>query len=458
MLDDPLEADGRRAIGGQAEIAGLAEVGRQNEIVDGQVEVGGGLTVIAKIRDDLEPGADVLVPGRVQRVRGNSPVVVKVAVIQVQGAVSSDLTVVRNPEDGTQDYIDTNKRALQALVEEKGAGHILNKVQAIGGHGGGPVVKQGTFEFVNLERFLRGEESGSTAPAITVDNLFEGVTMESPARTLWRAAILFAGRLPTQDELDAVQYGLGSKMREIIRGYMDGPAFHQFLIDGANDRLLTDRGLEHRVIDLASHEFVALNRKFIEALRSAARRGYEERWEDPQYRDWERAISEGAARAPIELIARVVENDLHYKEILTADYIMANPKMAEAYGASTEFENTNDIDEFKPSTIVDYYRKDDSKIISNDPEFDVNVVINSGNLQTTYPHAGILNTTSFLQRYPSTATNRNRARSRWTYYHFLGWDVEKSTQRTTDAAILADTDNPTMYNPACTHCHEALGQ
>ena len=73
-----------------------------------------------------------------------------------------------------------------------------------------------------------------------------------------------------------------------------------------------------------------------------------------------------------------------------------------------------------------------------------------------YPHAGILNTKVFLQRYPTTPTNRNRARSRWTYYHFLGLDIEKSASRTTDPVALADTNNPTMNNPACTVCHSVL--
>lgn len=80
----------------------------------------------------------------------------------------------------------------------------------------------------------------------------------------------------------------------------------------------------------------------------------------------------------------------------------------------------------------------------------------NGNLATDYPHAGLLNTTVFLLRYPTTATNRNRARSRWTYYHFLGVDIEKSASRTTDPIALADTDNPTMRNPACTVCHSVM--
>ena len=65
----------------------------------------------------------------------------------------------------------------------------------------------------------------------------------------------------------------------------------------------------------------------------------------------------------------------------------------------------------------------------------------------------MLNTNSFLFRYPTTATNRNRARARWTYYHFLGVDIEKSASRTMDPVALADTNNPTMHNPACTVCH-----
>ena len=58
------------------------------------------------------------------------------------------------------------------------------------------------------------------------------------------------------------------------------------------------------------------------------------------------------------------------------------------------------------------------------------------------PHAGVLSTQAWLARYPSTDTNRNRARARWTYFHFLGVDIEKSAPRTTDPDALADTNNP----------------
>ena len=186
--------------------------------------------------------------------------------------------------------------------------------------------------------------------------------------------------------------------------------------------------------------------------RAAAHENGNER----QWWEWFDRVQIGVQRAPLELIAHVVENDRPYTEILTADYIMANPMASAAYGASTRFVDPEDVHEFKPSRIVSYYRHGEGMEIEADPVVGANRVLNPGPLITDYPHAGILNTKVFLQRYPTTATNRNRARSRWTYYHFLGLDIEKSASRTTDPLALADTNNPTMHNPACTVCHRVL--
>ena len=112
--------------------------------------------------------------------------------------------------------------------------------------------------------------------------------------------------------------------------------------------------------------------------------------------------------------------------------------------------------EFKPSRIVSYYRPGEGFELEYDPVVEADRLLSPGPLITDYPHAGILNTKVYLERYPTTATNRNRARSRWTYYHFLGLDIEKSASRTTDPVALADTNNPTMHNPACTVCHTIM--
>ena len=375
----------------------------------------------------------------------------------VEGGVSGHTRLVLNPATvGGHEAL--NLAVFEHLVAtvDGAVDLILNKIRGVG-HGGGVQVPAGSAEFANMERFLRLLSGDETSGGwLSPETIFEGVTMASPRKTLRRAALIFAGRLPTQSELDAVRDGQDSSLRRTIRNLMTGPGFHEFLIRASNDRLLTDRHLDD-VLDFEFQDYlVDLANKNWEMAKAAIDGGYESPSEDPSYRRWERAVTHGVARAPLELIAHVVENDLPYTEILTADYIMANPLAARAYGAATEFDNPNDAFEFRPSEIVSYYRNDDSKIAIRDEALNAHWIANPGNLATDYPHAGILNTTVFLLRYPTTATNRNRARSRWTYYHFLGLDIEKSASRTTDPVALADTDNPTMKNPACTVCHQVM--
>ena len=370
----------------------------------------------------------------------------------VEGGASGHTRLVLTPQD-VEGHEATNLAVFQNFLDtvEGGADLILNKVQGAEAHGGGVQVVAGSTDFANMERFLRALGGETTSGAISPDTLFNGVTLASSARTLRRAALLFAGRLPTQAELNAVIYGNKSTLRRTIRGLMRGQGFHDFLIRSANDRLLTDAE-RLRVVPENEPRFVELTNKRWELADEAVKNGYDSPGRYPPYRFHERAVQYGMARAPLELIAHVVESDLPYTEILTADYIMANPMAAAAYGADTEFENPEDPTEFRPSEILSYYRRNNTQIVERDPVRGRRV-INPGNLRTDYPHAGVLNTTVFMRRYPTTPTNRNRARSRWTYYHFLGFDIEKSAARTTDPDALADTNNPTMNNPACTVCH-----
>ena len=335
---------------------------------------------------------------------------------------------------------------------EGGAELILNKVQGVG-HGGGVQVAAGSADFANLERFLGllGEQV-SSAP-LTPQTLFDTVTMAPGRKVLRRAALIFAGRTPTDEEYAALR--TKGALRPTIRSLMTGPEFHEFLIRGANDRLLTERDFEIIGADLGGYyDFVNETYRRKKAARDA---GGTEQDLRRQYFDWNEAVQHGFRRAPVELIAHVVENDLPYTEILTADYIMANPWAARAYGAPTShFDNPEDMHEFKPSRIESYYRPGEGYEREYDRVVGAERIIDPGPLTTEYPHAGILNTTSFLYRYPTTATNRNRARSRWTYYHFLGLDIEKSASRTTDPVALADTNNPTLLNPTCTVCHRIM--
>ena len=340
------------------------------------------------------------------------------------------------------DHLAKNLKAFENYLAEveDGSDRILNKIQGALAHGGGVQVSAGTEEYGNFQTFM--ELLGAEVESPAIMDLFADVTLESPRRTLWRAAIVFAGRIPTAAEYAMVEGGTEDDLRREIRSLMEGPGFHEFLIRASNDRLLTDREIGDPFEDGETF-FVDNTNKRIEL-------------EEANWRELVEYLSGssfGAGRGPLELIAHVAEKDLDYRQILTADYIMANPMAAEAYGsATTDFVDPKDRQEFRPSEIASYYRRCEGQEIDEETGY----VHDPGPCSTDYPHAGILNTKVFLQRYPTTATNRNRARSRWTYYHFLGFDIEKSESRTMDPKVLEDTNNPTMNNRACTACHERM--
>ena len=374
----------------------------------------------------------------------------------VEGGVSGHtrLVLVRSTQ---ADHEALNLRAfeelLDAVADDGGASYVLNKIQGVS-HGGGVQVAAGSADFVNMQRFLGRLDggSGSMTAELMPGTLFDTVRLAPDWKTLRRAALIFAGRIPTAAEYAAVESGRAADLRATIRGLMRGDEFHEFLIRGSNDRLLTDRESGGFIDDGAF--FVDHVNEHYRRKKAAQAIDDEHAWH--AFHDWQRRVSHGARRAPLELIAYVVMNERPYTEILTADYVMANPWAARAYGASTRFNDPGDANEFRPSRIAKYYRDGDGIEYEYFEDLMASRVINPGPLRTVYPHAGILNTLSFLQRYPTTATNRNRARARWTYYHFLGLDVEKSASRTTDPVALADTNNPTMHNPACTVCHSVL--
>ena len=135
-------------------------------------------------------------------------------------ATLTDLKFVRSSNPGHEAL---NFEAFKDFLadEEHDGKYILNKIQGGLGHGGGPQVPVDTPEFANMERFLAllGEEIslGSITPA----TLFDTVRMAPAHKTLRRAALIFAGRIPTDAEYAAAQQG-GGALRSTIRGLMDG--------------------------------------------------------------------------------------------------------------------------------------------------------------------------------------------------------------------------------------------
>ena len=348
------------------------------------------------------------------------------------------------------DHEVLNLEAFRDFLAEvdDGAALILEKIRGVG-HGGGVQVAANSEDYASVRNFLELLGAEASRSRLTPDTLFDGVELASPRNTLRRAALIFAGRTPTAAEYASVASGDDAALRRAVRALMTGPAFHEFLLRATNDRLLTERHVDDQTIENRGH-LVAFDNEYYRLHGEAVESG---RWQE--FARWHRGVQHGAARAPLELVAHVVENDRPFTEVLTADYVMANPWAASAYSAEAAFADPNDPDEFLPVKIAGYYTKQRGYVSSFESGVGLRV-IDPGPGITDYPHAGILSTMVFLRRYPTTATNRNRARARWTYYHFLGVDVETSASRTTDPVALKDTDNPTMKNPACTVCHSGL--
>ena len=346
-----------------------------------------------------------------------------------------------------------NFASLSAYVDEKGAELLLSKITGGDGHAGGMQLSQDSEGYEAFERVIAAINeldnptyyafSGSSeSPSARQASFLTSVTLEPRQATLRRAALLLQGRLPTSAESSSVVSD--ETLRAALRDFMQGPAFREFVVNGVNDRLLTQGG--GNPISITSPNFIELY-----SARVAKNIG-ENPNDDTDYYDM---IQPPARRASGELFAYIIENERLYSEILTADYMMMNSVLDRWLDGTAVFSSSEGTEIYKPARIQGYYQSPALKKlverVNSNSSFEV-----IGQPLANYPHSGVLTDFAFLSRYPTTATNRNRARARWVLYHFLGIDVEKSSQRPTDEAALTDKNNPTMNNPNCSVCHALL--
>lgn len=243
----------------------------------------------------------------------------------------------------------------------------------------------------------------------------------SDSESLRRAAQQLVSRLPTLDEFRMVANGGDVGMRRAISGMMIEEAFYVRLSEVFNDYLLTDKyhsrnGSEAAISLLSNDDFP------------------DRRWFDPgkdnrddNYSSQRRATNDGVAREPLALINHVVRNDLPFTEILTADYMMVNPYSARTYGIEgLPFSDSTDVNEFLPARLAGV------------------------------PHSGVLTSPMFLNRYPTTSTNRNRGRARVVFDLFLDTDVLAIEGVRPGNAVDITTPVPTLNNPECSKCHSLI--
>ncbi len=372
-------------------------------------------------------------------------------VCHIDGGIASTSAITYRTQGEHLDAENFDRLVKFVLSREDGMEYILNKATGGANHGGGIQLAISGADYNNFTNVLALLTDSDSQIDNSADGFFDNVTLQSNEQTLRRAAIHLAGRAPTEAEINTVNQGDEAELRSTIRELMQGENFHEFLKDGANDQLLT-RGIIKGPLTFCQVCFPEYQNQEYEMNQSR----YEGEIGNFEFHLWWQPIEWGIKEAGLELIAHIVQEEKPYTEILTADYMMMNSALNSATQGSAIFDDGELQTTFKPSQINEmYYRNPNQKTTFSENTGDYRVD-DPGVSPISYPHAGILTDMAFLVRYPTTPTNRNRARSRWTQLHFLGFDVERSTSRTTDQAALTDPNNPTLNNPNCTVCHAAL--
>ncbi len=370
----------------------------------------------------------------------------------VIGGLAKDSAMVL--ERSSVSSLENNFHTLEAVLKSKGVDHVLTKVSGGNGHGGGVQLNPGSAEYANLATMLQLFSGNSTVVTLPANEFFAGVRLQPNTDTLRSAAIILAARAPTPAEIDAVRSGNENALRTTLRGLMSGNGFHQFLVEGTNDRLLVE-GTQGQIIDSSWPQYP----KLMQAIYQARLQGQQAGLPRVDYISKGNQISGlfdlGMRDSINELVAYVVEHDKPYTEVLTADYMMMTPLINEIVDGGASFNDPTNNFEYQPGKIRNYFRWDENLLYKNDIDLGWHILTPSKR-QHLWQHVGILNHPGFLQRYPTTATNRNRARARWALLNFMDIDIEKSIQRPTDPVALADRNNPTLNNPACSACHERM--
>ena len=246
-------------------------------------------------------------------------------------------------------------------------------------------------------------------------NPYEGqLELLSWTETLRKASLELTGKLPTDAQRAATeangQLGLEASLAEMMRD----PGFTQRMIELYNDHFLTDKylGRENAIELLDEEEWPNL-------------RWFESRF--PGDDDKALLTNDSLAREPLELIAHVIRSERPFTEILTASYTMANS--------------------FSAMSLIAL------------PDIPVGLGDNPEGFQEVHvpgiPHAGILTSAMFLNRFPTSDTNINRHRSRMAYLFFLDIDINQFGNRPVDASSDFG-ENPTLNNPDCTVCHTTM--
>ena len=278
--------------------------------------------------------------------------------------------------------------------------------------GGGCDTQCGKDIAAYMFRDIIGEEV--VRPPVDDSVFYNGITAMSDEDVMHKAAMLLTGRRATTAELNTA--GDRANMKSSLMNMMQGTNFNNFISETVDDRLLTT-GFNTR-FQLSNSDFP--RRSVLEANN-----------------DRRISLDRGLNHENIELVKYIVNNNRPYSEILTANYTMVNPETADLYQATLLDSFPNGANQY---TFVR---------ARSGNNFD-------GRMNSAYPHAGLLTQSSFINKWQTTDTNRNRMRARITSEIFLGVDLEALATRAINISSTGGQLNPTLNNPNCSVCHNTV--
>ena len=307
-------------------------------------------------------------------------------------------------------------------------------------HTGGVVIADGTPEAAVLQEMVRQFFDPNLVAACSGDvrSPLDGVTLADPVETLRKAALQLVGRPLTDAEVASAAASDPNTLAgldPLLLAMMNEDNFYDRLKEMWNDQLLTDKNrVENNFSYLSGYGVSAANRAGAPYCDPVNWQNYDER--NPTMKTQVcLGASEALAREPLEMVAHVVKQNRPFSEILTGQYRYLNVFAATLFGI--------DLTPFAG-------HESDAKFFA---EVRVPAMHGPGGVPEEY--AGLVTTTSFLYRYNSTSSNRNRGRAHRFYKFFLDKDVMQSATRL-DLSTIDLTKSPWRYDAQCTGCHASI--
>lgn len=329
---------------------------------------------------------------------------------RAKGVGGYELIVVKTAADSL-----TNFNEIVRYIQTPGKRTQLHDRAAIGGvsHAGskpftvGDATSQKFMQFISL---IQPAVVDSSDPLANLRFL-------SGKELLRKITLNLSSRLPTQAEYDSVANNGDVLPDALIDAIMTEDAFYNRLMEWWNDVLLTNSG------NFAGGRPTIVSSQF---LNSPYAFGYiDDKSPFPK--------SQNMTSTPLQLVKYLVKRDQDFRGIVTAPYMMVNKQTLADFGANASLYGGDQ----PPATDADWARAQ------------INTTAGAAT-----GHAGLLTDFQFLRRYPSTSTNRHRARARAVYQLFLDTDLLALGQQ--GAAVPAGVPYPSRTEASCVGCHRVM--